>query len=80
MTIHTGLVETKIRLSWRHTILLLYLCSWENKKFQNRIDFSLIAKKIMPEYGYFQGIYLNRSSSKVHLMFMPKICVLTVHR
>ncbi|KAL6793084.1 hypothetical protein J3E68DRAFT_437965 [Trichoderma sp. SZMC 28012] len=64
MTIHMGLIGTKIPLPWGKIILDLYLCSWEDFKFQNRIDFSHMAKRAMRNYRCFKGSYLDPAWSK----------------
>ncbi|KAL7917418.1 hypothetical protein ACQKWADRAFT_325762 [Trichoderma austrokoningii] len=64
MTTYNGLVGITIRLSWRDITFHLYLCSWENYEFQNRIDFSLTSKSVMREYRCLKGRYLDRDRSK----------------
>lgn len=80
MTLYTGLVQTEIRLCWKEIVLNLFSCSFENFEFQNRIDFSPIAKRLMRGYRGLEGRYLDRNMSKVRLIFMLKIDVLTIHR
>ncbi|KAL7793924.1 hypothetical protein V8C43DRAFT_280705 [Trichoderma afarasin] len=70
MTIHTGLIATKIPLSWKEIIIDLYSCSFENFAFRNRIDFSHMAKRVMRKYRCLKGSYLGPAWSKKVLQIL----------